>query len=534
MTPFAGTGTLARLVIRRDRIRLTVWVYAIAATMAATASSFHSLYPTEASRLAFARTIEATPTLLALDGPVFNGATIGGLTAWRFAGIAAVLAALMSVLTVVRHTRAEEEAGRTELVGAGVVGRFAPITAVLAVIAATNVVVGGLVALLLTLLGTGATGAIALGAGLAAAGISFAAIAAVAAQIPEGSRAANGIAVGTLAATFLLRAIGDAARGGRLAFLSWLSPIGWTQQVRPYADERWWVLALAAGFSVLLVGVAYRLVARRDMGAGLRPTRLGPARAVASLRTPLALAWRQHRGPLLGWGIGFLLAGLAFGSAAKGIGSLINTSKQLRQIIDRLGGSGFLSDTFLATVLGIVALVASAYAIQGVLRARGEETALRVEVLLATPVRRVAFASGHVALALAGAAVLLLAAGFGAGLAYGISVHDVGGQLGRVIGAALAQWPAAVIPAGVAVALFGLAPRAAAGTAWGLLGAFALLGQLGPILRVAQSVMDVSPFTHTPKLPGGPVAALPFVAMSVVALALTALGLASFRRRDIG
>ena len=167
------------------------------------------------------------------------------------------------------------------------------------------------------------------------------------------------------------------------------------------------------------------------------------------------------------------------------------------------------------------------------MRARSEETALRAEVLLSTPVRRLAFAGSHLLLAAAGAAVLLVATGLGAGLAYGVAVHDVGGQLAVLLGAALAQWPAAVVPAGIAVLLFGFAPRAAT-AAWGVLVGFVLLGQIGPVLRLGQPVMDISPFTHTPKLPGSTVAALPLVVLSAVAIALTVAGLAGFRRRDVG
>jgi len=336
-----------------------------------------------------------------------------------------------------------------------------------------------------------------------------------------------------LGIAFVLRAVGDAAHGGRLSFLSWLSPIGWAQQVRPYAGERWWVPALGVGLGVALAGVAYALVARRDIGAGLVPPRLGPATAPPSLRTSLALAWRQQRGSLLGWSVGMFLLGLAYGGSAKGVGTLIDTSAQLRDVIERMGGSRGLTNAYFVATLGICALIASAYAVQAALRARSEETAQRAEVLLATPVRRFAFAGSHALLGAAGAAVLLLVTGIGAGLAYGVAIHDVGGQLGSLVGAALAQWPAAVVPAAITLALFGFVPRFTT-AAWAVLGAFVLLGQVGPLLHVGQPVMDLSPFSHTPKLPGVDITFVPFVSLTVIALAVAAFGLAAFRRRDIG
>ena len=61
-----------------------------------------------------------------------------------------------------------------------------------------------------------------------------------------------------------------------------------------------------------------------------------------------------------------------------------------------------------------------------------------------------------------------------------------------------------------------------------------VLGELGPLLDLSQWVMDLSPFAHVPKLPGGPFGATPLVALTAFALLLAAAGLAGLRRRDIG
>jgi len=47
-------------------------------------------------------------------------------------------------------------------------------------------------------------------------------------------------------------------------------------------------------------------------------------------------------------------------------------------------------------------------------------------------------------------------------------------------------------------------------------------------------VLDISPFTHVPKLPGAPVSAAPMLWLSLAAVAFGAAGLAALRRRDIG
>src|SRR5262249_32824210 len=139
MSTLAGTGTLTRLTLRRDRVPLPLWIYLLIATLAGSGASYEGLYKTAASRASVVASIEDTPTLLALYGRLYSDSN-GGLLAWKGGTFVFVLAALMSLLTVIRNTRADEEAGRTELVGAGVVGRQAPLTAALLVIGGANLV----------------------------------------------------------------------------------------------------------------------------------------------------------------------------------------------------------------------------------------------------------------------------------------------------------------------------------------------------------------------------------------------------------
>jgi ABC-2 type transport system permease protein len=101
-----------------------------------------------------------------------------------------------------------------------------------------------------------------------------------------------------------------------------------------------------------------------------------------------------------------------------------------------------------------------------------------------------------------------------------------------VLQGALVQVPAVWVLAAVAVALVGLAPRFAA-VAWGALGLCVILVLVGAALRLDQWVMDLSPFTHLPRVPGAAVAATPLVLLLAVAVALGGAGLAGLRRRGI-
>ncbi|HEX5496264.1 MAG TPA: ABC transporter permease [Mycobacteriales bacterium] len=537
MSTLTGTGAMIRLALRRDRILLPVWVYGLTALVVGTAESFARLYPTVASRRQFATGIGSNPAVRAIYGHGFDLTSVGGLTAWRIGGSGAVLVALMSLLVVTRHTRAEEETGRLELLGATVVGRHAGLAAAVAVAVGADLAIGVLTGLGLVGLGLSAAGSFALGLSFGAAGMVFAAVAAVTAQLTGSARAANGIAAGALGAAYLLRAVGDAAGPGGPSWLSWLSPVGWIEQSRAFAGERWWVFGPVAALVAVCLGGSAALAGRRDTGAGLFAERPGPAGGAPRLAGPFALAWRLHRGTLAGWSIGFAVLGVLLGSIASGIGDLVDGSPQVERAVARLGGqgggSGDIVDAYLAESIGVAGLIAAAYAIQAALRLRAEETAQRAEPVLATPVGRIRWACGHLLFAGAGSAVPLLAVGLGAGVAHGLRTGDLGTQVPRLAGAALVQLPAVWVLAGIAVAAFGLVPQATV-AGWAALAACVLVGQLGPVLRLDQWALDVSPFTHLPKLPGGTVAAAPVLVLVGLAAALVLAGLVGLRRRDVG
>ncbi|WP_155342206.1 ABC transporter permease [Acrocarpospora corrugata] len=529
MTALAGTGVLVRLALRRDRLLLPIWILVIAAIPVATASAIAELYPDVGSRLALGATIMANPALQALTGPIFDPTSVGGLTAWRAITFATVLAALMSIMLVTRHTRAEEESGRAELIGAAPVGRYA--------LPAAAVLVTGLANLLAALLliagfagqGLPAAGSIAFAGAVAGVGLVFAGIAAVTAQLTENARTANALAIAVLGLFLLLRAAGDAAGAEAV---SWLSPLGWAQRTRAFADERWWLLAIVAAVAILLVAAADLLARRRDLGAGLLPSRRGPASAAASLRSPLALAWRLQRGLLLGWAAAFAVAGAVFGSLAAGVGDIVGDNPQIADMLARLGGAGALTDTFFATQLSLFALVAGGYAVQATLRLRAEESIGRAEPVLVAAVPRWRWLAGHLACALAGSALILAIAGLAAGLAHGLRIGEPATQAIRILGAALAQIPAVWVLAAITVLLFGLLPRATS-LAWAFLVVFALLGQLGELLQIDERIRRLSPFAHSPSLPGGTIAVGPLIGLCLLSAALMAAGLAGFHRRDL-
>jgi polyether ionophore transport system permease protein len=529
-----GWRTLLAVAVRRDRVRLTVWVLAIVAVLAGSAASTSQLYPTRASLAQIARGLADTPPTLAFYGPAAQLDTVGGIVMWKPGGLLLVLTGLFALLTVVRPTRADEEVGLAELTGAGAVGRTAPLLAALLLATGAAIALGVLIALGLAATGAGGVGAVGAGLSFTATGFVFAGVGAVAAQLGGTARSAHGLAGGVLGASYALRAVADGEPS--VGWLAWLSPIGWVQRLQPYAAQpRWWVVLLPLVAAVALSALAVELRARRDLGAALLADRPGPARAATTLSGPLGLAWRLHRVALLAWAGGCAVLGALAGWLASSIGSLVGDDPSVRDLFAKLGGREGLADSYLSTSFGLLGVTVSAYAVLTVVRLGAEEESGRVEPLLAAAVSRWRVLGSQVAVAAGGVVVLVLAMGLACGIARGTATHQLGAQVGRDLAAGLSQAPAAWLLAAVAALVVGWRPRWVP-LVWAVFAIVVVLGQLGEVLGLPRWLQDLSPYAHLPHLPAASVPAAdlaPLLVLTALAAGATLLARAAYRRRDL-
>ncbi|MGH3450156.1 MAG: ABC transporter permease [Haloechinothrix sp.] len=529
-TALAGTGSLIRFALRRDRIRIPVWLAALTMGTIATANSFVDLYGTEAARDNVAQSM-STPAGLAMTGPreYLTDYNFGSMMGHQMLGFMAVMVGLMSVLLLVRHTRAEEESGRAELVRAGIVGRHAQLAAALAVVTGANAALAGLLTLGLGGLGMdGITwdGSALYGAGHAVVGIVFAGVAAVTVQVTEHSRGASGMAFAGIALAYVLRAAGDIGD----SLVSWLSPIGWAQATYVYVDDRWWPLAIAVVAAGALTATAFRLSTQRDLGAGLRQPRAGAAVASSALSRPLGFALRLHRGMLIGFVAALFLLGVMYGSVLDQVETMIANVEVIQDVLAELGGTSIVQ-SFASVIMVVLSIISSVYVVLAVSRMRSEESAGRAEPVLATALSRTRWMASHLAVALLGGAVVLLAAGLGLGAAGAIAIGDAS-FVATAVSAALAYTPALWVTTGVAAALFGWLPRATA-AAWIVVVYAFVVGYVGQLLQFPSWLNNLSPFSHVPQMPAAEFTATPIVVLTVIAAGLLALGAVGFRSRDV-
>ena len=415
-----GTLRLTRFVLRRDRVRLTVWLVALIGFLVISGASLPPVYPDQAAIDSYVRLFGDNPALIAFAGPGygFDDPNIGVILVNETQLWGMIAIALMSIFLLNRHTRAEEDDERTDLLRASVVGRHAPSAAAMGVVSAANVVVGVGCAIGFIALDYPVAGSIALAGSFTVVGLVFVGVTAVAAQVASTGRATLGLASIVLGVAFAVRALGDIGDNA----LRWLSPIGWAQKVRAFAGEQWWALGLCLALALALAVLGFWLSTRRDPGSGLVPTRPGPAHGSALLGRPLGLAVRLQRASVLGWTLGVLAVGVVYGSIGDEIEAMVEENPTMADFMAQAGGS--LTDSYFATSLSMLGILTAGFAIASVLRLRTEEGDGRAESVLAGPVARSRWAAGHLTVAAAGSALVMAAAGLGVGVAYAAIVDD--------------------------------------------------------------------------------------------------------------
>lgn len=529
MRTLTGVGALIRLILRRDRVRLAVWIVAVVGLMVSFAASSADLYPTPESLQARA-VIMDSPLGVAFSGPRIGleNYTFGAMLSNEYVGFVAVTLALMSVFLIVRSTRVEEQAGRAELVRAAVVGRHAPAVAALVVVVAAQLLIGIAIALLLpgTGLGLSVEGSWLFAASVVAVGVAFAGLAVVISQITSHSRTAVGLGAGIVGLAYTIRAVGDVADSS----LSMLSPIGWAQATAPYVEDDWLPLVIALVFFAASTWVALVLTTHRDLGEGLVAPRPGPREGAPLLGRPIGLALRLQRGLLIGWGVGLFVLASSYGGFVRDVEEFAGENPFIEEALSAIGG-GTLGESWASFLaLFMVALVAS-FAVQATLRLRSEESESRAEQILATPVERWRWMSSHLVVAAIGSVILTVVIGLGFGLTAASVTGDSGWVL-QSIGATLSHLPAVAVVMGVAAALFGLLPRLTY-LAWMMI-AVVWVGLMGVVIGLPEWVSSLSPFGYGALIPAEDLEIMPVIVLSLIAVILIASGVVGFQRRDIG
>lgn len=529
--PLAGAPALLRLMLRRDRMRLSLWVLGIGLMGFYFAGAIQVVAEDQA-QLTQMTTMFADPVGRLMTGPAYGmeAPSFERFYATGYILFLFILTALMSIFTVVRHTRAEEQTGRAELLRANAVGRHATLTAAALLVLLADVLVGLLVTGGALAAGYATAGSLLVGAATVAVGVFFAGAATATVQLSASSRGASAMAGALLGLAYLIRMGGDMAEQGGSA-LSWFSPLGWSQQTAPYVHDRWWPLLPLAGCAVAFLWLGYWLSTRRDVEASLMPSRLGRAGARPSLGTPTGMAHRVLRGGLRGWTVALVLTALLFGSYAE---SMIDAADALPEEFAAVFSGDSMMLGYLAYIALFLALFVAAAGVSGLSQLRGEETHGRAELTLSAPMSRTRWLAAHLTVLLLGLGLMLLLTGLGTALgALAVLGEDGAQHVDDLVLASLHQAAPVLAIVGIVVALFGWLPRLAGPVGWLLLGYAAVMINFGSLLELPAVLEDLNVFGHLARFPVEDVAWTPVLMLGGIGVVGIVLGAIGWNRREV-
>lgn len=525
---FANFPRYTRFIARRERVTSPIWIAALCAFTAALAAAYPRLFPTPEALSAMAATL-STPAMAALMGPVYGpGALNTSMVMAQQCQIWLALAViLMNIFFVNRHTRADEELGRSEMLAALPVGRLTGSLSALVSAFLLDLGISLLSAGLLLLIhidGTTAAGAFAYSFSIGAQGFVFAALTLLTAQLFSTAAGSAGASFALLGALYILRAVGD-MRG---SVLSDISPLGLGLKAEAFYQNAFWPVLTLLAEALAVGGVSLLVGAGRDVGAGILPARRGRTRASRALGTPLGLAWRLCRGTLFAWAVGLFALGAAYGAVVGDIGRFAQGNGLVQKMIESAGGSS-MTESFITMLNAIMGMLISVPLIATMNRLRTEERRGRLEQILARAVSRTGVYLSYLLVAVAAALVFPFLVTFGlyaAGASTGLL------SLPPLLKAAYAYLPAQLCMVGLSAFLIGWLPRLA-GLSWAVFAYSFAAVYFGGVFGMPRALIKLSPFGGVPELPAQNFTAAPLIVLCAIAAALAAAGAMGYRRRDI-
>lgn len=350
---FANTGILFRHFLKRDWKKIIIWLLGLSLFSGAYLPAFEEIAK-GSGLLGMFETMQ-NPAMIAIVGPtpITTGSdyTIGAMYGQEMLLFCALFAAIISGLHVVSHTRKEEEAGLMELVRSFKVGRLANSLALMLEILLIHlllVVVTFGIMMSFSIPTVTTSGVLVFSLALGYAGILGGVLGLIFAQIMTTSTGANGAFLGVLGGLYLLRATTDISQ----LSLSKINPLSWTYLTYPFTENKIWPLVAGAILNIFLLGVAFVLEGKRDLGAGYLPEREGRATAKKSLLSVFGLLTRLNRGMIFAWLITFLVMGAAYGSIYGDMQSFLESNELMKAMFTQSGSS--LEATFTGTIMTVI------------------------------------------------------------------------------------------------------------------------------------------------------------------------------------
>lgn len=526
---FKNIHQYTRLILRRERMASPIWIVCIVGFTAAVASLYPSLFPDKDSLLAMALTMD-TPAMRAMMGPVYglDRLTTAMVMSQECLVYAIMPLAIMNILYVNRHTRRDEERGRTELLMSLPVGRLAGTFSTIVSVGIIDICTSLLIAVSLIAVnipGTTAGGAFTFGFVCGAASFVFAGITLLFAQLFSTAHGVGGSVFAIFLISFMMRAVGDMRENA----LSYISPLGLGLRTYAFDENKIYPILILFAEALLLVGISVAICSVRDHGQGVFPAKKGRKNAGIFLRNELGLSWRLSRNMMLAWLAGSCLIGLCYGAVIPELDQFLEKSEMMAQMVQTDSHVSML-DNYISMICMVVSMIGTVPVIMIANKLRSEEKRGRLDLILSKAVSKSGLLLSYIAISTLCSILFPILAAISLYMGAGAAA-DL--HLPGIIQAGCVYIPAMWVMLGISVFLMGAWPKLS-GLIWVYLGYSFFVLYFGRIADLDKVFAKLSPFGSVPQIPTEEFQAAPLAVMVVVSVMLVGIGVDRFRRRDIG
>lgn len=526
---FVGSSNLIKLALKREKFTLPLWLIGIFSIVFLITAAYAEFTPRDMMEMIMMAS--PSPGMRMLMAPVYpyNVSHLGSFFLVRMSLILTVIVVIMNIQLIVRHTRNNEDTGCAEMLAAMEVGRYAIITAALIVAVISNFLLMLLITLAFVINGLSLTGSLAAGMSFAGIGLVFSGITAITAQLASRGREASSLAFIILAFLSIIHSmsnvfgkLNEGGLGFKSAWFTWLSPVGWVQQVHPFTKNSFWVMFLFILLFSLLIPLVFYLTNIRDIGSGILPAKKGPDKGGKWLLNPLGLAWKIQRKMILGWAIPVVIFGCIMGASSTEFGEFMEGMEGFEKMVVN-------SENFLYIFITLIASLLLIYATKGILRAYTEEQEGYAEGVLATAVSRGSWLAGHILLTVISSISMMLLFAIGVALSSGVFID----RLTEFLKAALFQSIGITVVIALTIGLYGLLPRISKGLSWLAVFVSIFFGPFfGPLLNLPEEIQKISPFTHIAPFPKD-ILWENLSILLLLSISLSVIGVIAFNKRDL-
>lgn len=528
---FLNTLPLTKFILKRDRIRLILWVLLLTVFCVGLVPVFQDII-LKGADMTITVEMMKNPAIIAMVGPVYGETnyTVGAAYGNYMLVFSVMIAAVMNIFLITRHTRHDEELGRLEVIRSLPVGRLSNLASAMNAALFVNLLLSILTTLgLYAVRGEGMSllGCAVFGFSMGIVGLVFAGITAFFCQLTANNRTAMGLSFLSLFVFYILRAIGDTG----VEALSMVSPLGIVLRTENFVNDYLWPLILLVVIAVGMFGISFYLAHKRDLGQGLIAEKPGKKHASKLLSSPMGLALRLSRTFIIVWGLTLFSFAAMYGSVFGDLEGYIGGSEVLSQIFNTQEGTATLTEQFIVLLIAIMSLITTVPLVSFVNRIVSQERDGVTEHILSKAVSRTSQVMAYLVPTLIIGIVYQLISAYGFWVV-GSQVLDTVPSLGTFVIASLAYLPAIWCFVGIALLLIGYLPERSF-LSYVYLGYAFLSIYFGRLAAFPEWTRQLTPFGFIAQYPLQEITLTPLVVLTVVSILFIIVGIYGYRNRDM-